>query len=310
MTAPDPTFAGAERVQSLAGLEVDIAIIGVPFGWPYPGAQQPSAEAPAAIRARSARYERFRGHYDWDVGGQLFAGRDVRLADVGDVIAHPGDHAGNSARTTAAIRTILGRGAVPFVLGGDDSVPISVLRAYDGQDSFCIVQLDAHIDFRNEVDGVPDGLSSNMRRASEMPWVTGIAQIGLRGTGSARPSDVADAQDWGAVHFTARDVHRDGIDAVLARIPAAERYYIALDIDVLDPSIAPGVLAPAFGGLTYMQVFDLIQGVAMRGQIVGFNVCEVVPLLDVNDLTSSLAARLVMTTISVCAWSGQFGTPR
>jgi agmatinase len=94
---------------------------------------------------------------------------------------------------------------------------------------------------------------------------------------------------------------------VLDRIPAAARYYITLDIDGLDPAVAPGVLAPAFGGVTYQQTFDLIRGVAAKGKIVGFDVCEVVPELDIRDLTSILAARFVMAAIGAMAHTGQVG---
>ncbi|CAA9575905.1 MAG: Agmatinase [uncultured Thermomicrobiales bacterium] len=192
-----------------------------------------------------------------------------------------------------------------MVLGGDDSIPIPVLRAYRDVGPLCVVQIDAHIDFRDEVNGVTEGLSSTMRRASEMPWVSGIAQVGLRGIGSAREREFADARAFGAVHITAAEIHRDGIAPALARIPDADRYFITLDIDGLDPAIAPGVIAPAFGGLSYFQAFDLIRGVAARGRIVGFDVVEVVPELDVRNLTSLLAARLVMVMIGSIAWSGQ-----
>ena len=172
-------------------------------------------------------------------------------------------------------------------------------------EAFGVVQIDAHIDFRDEVNGVTEGLSSNMRRASEMPWVSGITQIGLRGTGSAREQEFADARAFGAMHITAAEIHQHGVAPALAKIPDADRYFLTLDIDGLDPSIAPGVIAPAFGGLTYYQAFELIRGVAARGRVVGFNVVEVVPGLDVRNLTSLLAARLVMVTIGSIARNGQ-----
>src|SRR4029079_3523189 len=124
-------------------------------------------------------------HYDYDFGADIFAGRAVRIVDCGDVAMKPGAFAGNFAATTTAINAILDRGAVPFVLGGDHAIPIPVFRAYEGRGSMVIVQLDQHIDWREERNGVTLGLSSTMRRASEMPWVSGQAQIGLRAVGSA-----------------------------------------------------------------------------------------------------------------------------
>ena len=88
---------------------------------------------------------------------------------------------GNSAATTAAVTAILERGAVPVCIGGDDSVPIPILRAYAGRGPLTVLQVDAHLDFRDEVHGVREGYSSPMRRASEMDHVTRIVQVGLRG---------------------------------------------------------------------------------------------------------------------------------
>ena len=302
-----PTFAGFQRCASLDELDADIAIIGVPYGVPssMDGSRSPSSTAPATIREQSRRFARFQGHHDVDFGGDILAGKPIRIVDCGDIAMQPGAFAANSAATTSAIRTILDTGAIPIVLGGDDSIPIPVLRAYQDAGPLCVVQIDAHIDFRDEVEGVREGLSSTMRRASEMPWVHGIAQVGLRGVGSARAQEFDAARAFGAVHITAAEVHREGVAAAIARIPESDRYVITLDIDGLDPAIAPGVIAPAFGGLSYFQVFDLIRGVAARGRIIGFDVVEVVPEWDVRNLTSLLAARLAMVTIGSIAWSGQ-----
>ena len=183
-----PTFLDAPRCDDLMTLDADVAVLGVPFGYPYDmtGSMSASATAPAAIRAQSARLSEYVDHYDYDFGSDLFAGRQVRIVDCGDVAMTPGDFAGNSRATTAVVKTILDRGAVPIVFGGDHAIPIPVFRAYEGRDPMVIVQLDQHIDWRQERNGVTEGLSSTMRRASEMPWVSGMAQIGLRAVGSAR----------------------------------------------------------------------------------------------------------------------------
>ncbi len=105
----------------------------------------------------------------------------------------------------------------------------------------------------------------------------------------------------------ATELHRDGIDAALRKIPQADRYYITFDADGLDPSIAPGVGYPSFGGLTYYQAFDLLRGVAAKGKIAGFSFVEVVPALDVRNLTSMLAARLTLNLLGAMAHEGQIG---
>jgi agmatinase len=309
--AGQPTFANVARCDDLGALEAEIAIVGVPFGYPYDvyGAMQASGSAPRAIREQSTRYapRAWQGHYDYDLGGDILAGRShVRIVDCGDVAMQPGAYEANAAATTAAIRALLDRGAVPLVLGGDHAIPIPVFRAYERHGPITIVQLDAHIDWRAEVNGVTQGLSSPMRRASEMPWVTGMAQIGMRGFGSARRLEHDAAVAWGSVLVRAEELHEVGVAAVLERIPAAERNYITFDADGLDPSIAPGVLNPAFGGLTYFEATNLIKGIANKGKLVGLDFVEVVPAADVQQLTSLVAARLILTAIGAMCAAGQF----
>lgn len=253
------------------------------------------------------RYDWLLSHYDYDFGGDIFAGRSIRVVDCGDVVMSPGQYAENNQRATEAIRTILDRGAVPFVLGGSHEVTIPTLYAYDGQEPMYLVQLDAHLDWRDEVNGVRDGLSSPMRRASEMSWISGMAQIGMRGVGSARQQEVDDARAYGSLLVGAQQLHISGVDAVLDRIPDADRYYITFDADGLDPTIAPAVGAPAFGGLTYFEALNILKGVARKGRVVGFDFVVVRPVLDIGNMTSNLAARMTLNMIGAMAHTGQVG---
>jgi agmatinase len=305
----EPSFIDAPRCADLAALEADFAVIGVPNGWPYEMAAvtSPSSTAPRAIREQSNRYAKFLAHFDWEFDGALFGDREVRVVDCGDVTMVPGEFAENSRRTTAAINAILDRGAIPIVLGGDHAIPIPVFRAYEGRGDMVIVQLDAHIDWRDERHGIREGLSSTMRRASEMPWVTGMAQIGLRGIGSARQQEVDDARAYGSVLVRAEEVHERGVEEILLRIPSSDRYYVTFDADGLDPAIAPGVNAPGFGGLTYYEATNLLRGVARKGRVVGFDFVEVVPSVDVQNLTSLLAARLTLNVMGAVVREGQVG---
>jgi len=201
----------------------------------------------------------------------------------------------------ARIGEILTAGAVPLVLGGDDSVPIPVLQAFRKHGPISILQLDAHIDWRDRVGDETHGLSSNMRRASEMPWVERIVQVGARGIGSARAGEVADAESWGSKIVTAREVHESGIDAALRYVPDGANCVITVDCDGLDPSVIPAVAAPAPGGLTYWQAVELIQGVAQRARIVGFDLVELAPDRDADGLSALAAGRLVCHAVAAIA---------
>jgi agmatinase len=307
-----PSFLDMPRLERLDQLEADVAILAVPYGVPYDmeGSRFPSAPAPWAIREQSLWFRRYLSHYDVDFGGDLFAGREVRIVDCGEVAMRPGQYLENMRRTTEVVRAILQRGAIPIILGGDHAVPIPVLRAYEDFGPIFVVQIDAHLDWRDEVNGVREGLSSPMRRASEMPWVSGMAQIGLRGVGSGRQQEFDDARAYGSILVTAREVHEQGAGAVLERVPVAGRYYVTFDADGLDPAIAPGVNAPSPGGLTYYQAFDLLRGLAERGRIVGFDFVELAPARDPVGITSLHAARLILNLIGALAHTRQVGRAR
>ena len=190
-------------------------------------------------------------------------------------------------------------GAVPVLLGGDDSIPIPMLQAFEGRGTFTIVQIDAHIDWRDEVDGERWGLSSTMRRASEMDHIERIIQVGARNIGSARPQDLADAKAWGAQFFTARDVARDGLQPVLDAIPAGSNVIICFDCDGLDPSILPGVIGRAPGGLGYWQTVELLTGIAGKSRIAAFDLVEFMPDQDVDGLGALTASRMVTTMLGL-----------
>lgn len=304
-----PTFLDAPRCPDLDALDADIAVVGVPFGAPYDMLRSTlCSTAPQAIREQSMRYvPRYLGHYDFDFGGDLFAGRRVKIVDVGDVATSPSTFADNHRRTTEVIRTIVSRGAVPVALGGEHSIPIPVMRGFEGSGRMFVVHVDAHLDWRDEIDGVREGLSSPLRRASEMPWVSGMAQIGLRGFGSARKEEFDAARAWGSLLVGAQELHRVGIEEIVRRIPASDRYYLTIDADGLDPAIAPGVAGPAPGGVTYFQAQNLIRGVAARGKVVGYDFVEVVPSADVGGATSLLGVRLVLDLIGALCHTGQIG---
>ena len=133
-------------------------------------------------------------HHDFDIDGYLVPD-NVRAVDWGNLAYIETDFAQNRDLITDHVKKVLAMDAVPLVMGGDDSVPIPVLESYRNHGPLTILQLDAHIDWRDEVSGETMGLSSNMRRASEIGWVKEIIQVGARGIGSARPQDRQDALD-------------------------------------------------------------------------------------------------------------------
>ena len=304
-----PSFLNAPRCDDLEALDADVAIVAFPYTVPYTieWSRQPSSWAPGAIREASLRYPNFLTHYDMDFGAELFGGRRVRIVDCGDVHEVAGRYDENGRMATAVVREILSRGAVPVVLGGDHATTIPIMRAYEGHGPLCVVHIDAHLDWRDEVNGIHDGLSSPMRRASELPWVRSMIQIGLRAVGSARQREVEDAAAFGSIRVRAEELHEAGVKEILRRVPDAANYYISLDTDAIDPAIAPGINALEFGGLTYFEVSNLLRGIAAKGKIVGFDVVEIAPGKDHENITSLLVARLTLNLVGAMAHGGQIG---
>jgi len=275
----------------------DVVVMGAATATPYASVGAYCADGPAAIRA-AVGWPGMGEHHDFDVDGTLLDGGSA--VDWGD-LAIGDDFAANRALIERSVRSVLDGGAAPVLLGGDDSIPIPALAAYEEHGPITILQLDAHIDWRDEVQGERYGLSSNMRRASEMPWVEHIVQVGARGSGSARPADVADADAWGVRLFPMRVVRRDGMQPVVDAVPAGARVYVALDIDALDPSIVPGVIGPAPGGFDYGTVVDLLEAVAAKADLVGFNLAEFAPAADIGNRGALVAARLAATAMGLMA---------
>jgi agmatinase len=304
------TLLYSEAVSNLEGLRADIAILGMPFGSPYsPRAYtNDQTNAPQAIRDVTDRMVRAPEHYDFDIDGPLLQGRtDIRFVDCGDVIpdlAIPGDH---FRRCEEAVRHILKGGGLPIVLGGDHGITNPVLRAYDQSGPITLVHVDAHLDWRDEVNGIRDGLSSPIRRASEHPFVKGIVQIGLRAQGSGRPADYQAARDYGAVLVSAYELHEVGMKAVLDRIPDGGNYYLSIDADGLDPTIMPAVDGPAPGGVNFVQARQLIHGLVKKGRVVGMDIVEIQPAKDTaTKLTCVTAGRLIVNLIGSTIKAGYF----
>lgn len=296
------TFMGLPKAD-LASFAGGAAILGAGACTSYASVGAYCAGGPAAIRAGGAQYAANLAHVNFDLGGPVLPEGAVAV-DLGDLPQVDGDGPGNRERIKAAVQTVLARGGVPLLLGGDDSVPIPMIEAFAGR-PVTILQIDAHIDWRQEVEGEPLGLSSTMRRASEMAHVQRIVQVGQRGIGSARPGDVADAQAWGVTFVPAREVARDGLARALAAIPEGAEIVVCLDCDALDPGIVPAVIGRTAGGLGYWDVVELIAGAAAKGRIVGFDMVEFMPERDIDGQGALVAAQLLAAVLGIVARQGQ-----
>ncbi|WP_210527504.1 arginase family protein [Rubellimicrobium arenae] len=295
------TMFGAKDAATFMGLPgwdrgaAPAVLIGADGCTPYPSVGFYCAGGPAAIRAASGDFAGSLAHHNFDIDAPAFG--DRHPADAGDLPVREDDPTGNRVLIRDMVAQVLAQGAVPVLLGGDDSLPIPMLQAFEGQGPLTILQIDAHIDWRDEVEGERWGLSSTMRRASEMPQVERIIQVGQRGMGSARPSDVEDALRWGVQFVPAS--RPDPVAEALDLVPPGAQVVICFDCDALDPSIMPGVIGRTAGGLSYNQALAIVRGVHRKARLRAMDLVEFMPSRDVDGLGAMTAAQLVAAVLGL-----------
>ena len=291
------TFAKAPICTDWNAIDADVAVLGVPNDM---GTQWRSGArfGPRGIREASTLFSfGHGGAYDFERDTLYLTTEEVRIVDVGDADIVHTDMEQSHANTEEAVRRILAAGAMPLVLGGDHSVHAPVMAAFESHGPLHIVHFDAHLDFVDERHGVRYGHGNPLRRSSEQNHVTGMTQLGIRNVSSSNRLDYEAARRAGSDILSVRDVRRLGTQAVLDRIPSGIDYYLTIDIDGFDPSIAPGTGTPSHGGFLYYEVQELIEGVAKKGNVVGLDLVEVAPPYDPAGVTSILAAQLLMNAI-------------
>ena len=225
-------------------IDADVAILGAPFDF---GTQWRSGArfGPRGIREASTLFSfGHGGAYDHEDDVTYLPADKVRIVDLGDADIVHTDTETSHANIEYGVRKILAAGALPVVLGGDHSINIPCINAFDED---CAQNGPIH-----------------------------IVQFDI---------------------LSVRQIRALGVDAVLARIPAAARYYVTIDIDGFDPSIAPGTGTPSHGGFLYYDVLELLSGLARRGTIVGIDLVEVAPDYDHTGPTTILAAQILMNLI-------------
>ncbi|GMG85537.1 agmatinase [Paralimibaculum aggregatum] len=289
------TFAKRPWQPDWSAIDADVAILGAPFDagtqW-RAGARQ----GPRGVREASTLFAfGHAGAYDHE-DDRVYLGPEVRIVDIGDADIVHTDTLASHANIRAGVEAIRGAGALPVVIGGDHSVNIPCIEAFEGTEPFHLLQIDAHLDFVDSRHGVTRGHGNPMRRAAEKPWVSGLTQLGIRNVSSTAREGYADARARGADILSVRQARRLGAEGVAARIPEG-RLYITIDIDAFCPSIAPGTGTPSHGGFLYYEVLEVLQLAARRCDVVGIDLVEVAPDHDPTGSTQILAAQLLLNLL-------------
>ncbi|MGR3572595.1 agmatinase [Brevirhabdus sp.] len=288
-----PTFGKRPYHPDWDSIDADVAVLGAPFDF---GTQfRPGARfGPRAVREASTLFSfGHGGAYDHE-DDVTYLGPEVRIVDLGDADIVHTDTERSHANIRTGVRAMLDAGAFPVVIGGDHSVNIPCIDAFQGHGDIHVLQIDAHLDFVDERHGVRAGHGNPMRRAAEKPYVTGLTQLGIRNVSSTAREGYADARRMGSDILSVRQVRQMGTAKVIERIPPGARVYVTLDIDAFCPSIAPGTGTPSHGGFLYYDVLELLQALARRNEVVGIDLVEVAPDYDHSGSTAILAAQVLL----------------
>jgi agmatinase len=287
------TFGKRPYVSDWSAIDADVAVLGAPYDF---GTQFRAGArfGPRAVREASTLFSfGHGGAYDFE-DDATYLGADVRIVDLGDADIVHTDTTKSHANIKTGVNAMLDAGAFPVVIGGDHSVNIPCIDAFEGRGDIHILQIDAHLDFVDERHGVRNGHGNPMRRAAEKPYVTGLTQVGIRNVSSTAKEGYADARAMGSDIISVRQMRKLSAQGTIDRIPKGAKVYVTLDIDGFCPSIAPGTGTPSHGGFLYYEVLEMLQAVSKQHDIVGVDLVEVAPDFDHTGGTAILAAQILL----------------
>ena len=289
-----PSFLRAAICTNLGALDADVAVMGVPTdeGSPLmPG----SRFGPRAIRELSLRFVSGEpGYYDPEARRHFLAHemQEGLIVDVGDADVLPTNVVDTFHNVTGMTGQVLGRGAMPVVIGGDHAISFPIVRAFS--QPLHVVHFDAHLDYAPFIHGLEYTNSHAFRHITRMPHVKSLTQVGIRSLRNTQTMMEDSLQDGNRV-VTMEEFRDVSYRGFLDRIPRDARVYVSLDIDVLDLPLVPGCVSAEPNGLLYPELRKTLFGLAEHAEIVGFDLVEVNPMLDVGTgITSYLAAHTIV----------------
>ncbi|MBT8199477.1 MAG: agmatinase [Acidimicrobiia bacterium] len=283
--------------------EARVVIVGAPFDWG--ASHRPGARfGPKAIR--DVGYLGFDGYRP-----HLATGIDslsvLKVVDIGDLNLPPGYMDESLDRISAAIATIAQAGKIPMILGGDHTITYANCRALAAvHGDFALIHFDAHADTgAGTIGGMPHSHGTPMRKLIEEGHVAGrrFVQIGLRGYWP-EPETVAWMAEQGMRSYLMTDIVERGLgtvvdEAVAYATDGVDKAFLSVDIDVVEPAMAPGTGTPEPGGLLPRELMDTLRRLARNVNVIGADIVEVSPPYDgVGDVTALLANRLVLEILN------------
>jgi agmatinase len=309
MYGPNFTFLGIERcdldIESTFA-DADVVIVGAPID---SGTSHRSGAkfGPQAIRGGDyLPHDGARPHLSLRIDSL----KTMKVVDAGD-LDMPGRDLVKSLETLAAATEKISRaGAIPIILGGDHSVTsadVAGIARHRGQGKISMIHFDAHADTADDEKGALVGHGTPMRQLINSGAVRGdrFLQLGLRGYWPG-PNTLDWMRDQGMRSYEMTEIHHRGLNTVLDEsfatlMDGCDGVFLSVDIDVVDPGMAPGTGTPEPGGMTSRELLESVRRICLELPVVGIDVVEVAPAFDSADITAMLANRVVLEALSAIA---------
>lgn len=306
MFGPDITFLGVDRCalgEPETYRDADVVIVGAPFDGGV--SHRPGTRfGPQAMRATD-----YNGHDGSrpSMAMRVDALGDLRVLDAGDVETFAGDIEGSIRAIEEAVATIATSGAMPVILGGDHTIALPDVTGVARKHGFgrvSVIHFDAHADTGDIEFGHLHGHGQPMRRLIESGAARGdrFIQMGLRGYWPG-PETLDWMADQRMRSYEMSEITSRGLDTCLEEAMAlalddCDAVFLSVDVDVVDPGMAPGTGTPEPGGLTSRQLLDAVRRLALELPLAGLDVVEVSPPYDHADITAYLGNRVVLEALS------------
>ena len=290
------TFMGAPYSHDLSGAKA--AVLGMPFDCGTHAFRVGSRQGPASIREQS----RLVRPYNPELSDFSPVER-LGLVDCGDVRVTPGRILDAFEKIEAATRAIVAAGVIPVTMGGDGAVSLPQMRALSARHGpLAVVHIDSHTDTMRFSPGDEFNSGTQFTHAALEKRVdpAAVFHVGIRGS-TYQQGGFAYVRSFGYQIISMNEVMQRGIPALLAQLQqalAGRPVYLCYDMDSFDPSCAPGVATPSWGGFSAREGLQLVRGLAGLN-IVGVDVNTVSPPHDHLGMTASLAAHIIYEALVV-----------
>ncbi len=285
----------SELIKPWNGAELhEVALIGTPLAKSsisHSGAHL----APATIRKALSAFTTYSSEDDLDLA-------QWKITDLGDIVMHVTDIVQSQERIFQTLSEVYGKTTtlLPIILGGDNSITYPSLKAFaKAKGRVGVIQFDAHHDLRNLEDGGPTN-GTPFRSLLETKTIVGknLIQIGIRDFSNSKAYQLY-AEENGVTFYTMKDVRQTAIKALIDKAmkklqAQVDVIYVSLDMDVVDQAEAPGCPAIGPGGMAGITLLEAISYLGEQPLVRGLEIVEIDPTVDFRDMTSRLAAHVIL----------------